>query len=142
MRINPLVYAIGAAAVIFVVFFLITLNSNEPRPQSSIPPAEEETLPVKTKQEAPPTPPPRPPRRPPPVLHGTVTVPSIGLRTGPSLDSIALAVVVQEGERVTILKTETPESGPAWIQIRKEDGSVGWVFSGVILPDSATAISR
>ncbi len=140
--INPLVYAIGAAAVIFVVFFLITLNSNEPRPQSNIPPAEEQATPVATQREAPPAPPPRAPRKLPPVRHGTVTVPLIGLRSGPSLDSTALPGVVLEGERVTILKTENPETGPAWIQIRKEDGSVGWVFSGVIAPDSASGISR
>ncbi len=64
--------------------------------------------------------------------QGVITVPSAGLRAGPSLDSKPLRKSVRANERVTILKRRASSAGPGWVQIETKAGSVGWVWASVV----------
>jgi hypothetical protein len=64
--------------------------------------------------------------------QGIITVPSAGLRAGPSLDAKALRMSVRGNERVTILKRRASDAGPSWVQIATKGGTVGWVWASVV----------
>ncbi len=64
--------------------------------------------------------------------QGVVTVPSAGLRAGPSLDAKSLRMSVRGNERVTILKRRASDAGPDWVQIETKGGTVGWVWASVV----------
>ncbi len=64
--------------------------------------------------------------------QGIITVPSAGLRSGPSLDSKLLRKSVRGNERVTILKRRSSNAGPGWVQIETKGGVVGWVWASVV----------
>jgi hypothetical protein len=63
---------------------------------------------------------------------GVITVPSAGLRSGPSLTAKSVKTTVKNRERVTILKRRTADVGPDWVQIETKSGVVGWVWSSVV----------
>jgi hypothetical protein len=63
---------------------------------------------------------------------GLVTVPSAGLRSGPSLDARPVKGSVKNRERVTILKRRPSRVGPDWVQIETQRGVVGWVWASVV----------
>ncbi len=64
--------------------------------------------------------------------QGIITVPSAGLRSGPSLDSKPLRRSVRGNERVTILRRKPSNAGPDWVQVQTKSGAVGWVWSSVV----------
>jgi hypothetical protein len=63
---------------------------------------------------------------------GIVTVPRVGLRSGPSLSSKPVKASVKNNERVTILRRRASSAGPDWIQVRTSKGTVGWVWASVL----------
>jgi hypothetical protein len=137
---NPVFIGIGAAVIVFIGFFLMNqLSVKEPGRQELPPP--ETTVPpvVETKpQPSPIVAPPKKDRRP----RGLINVPSIGLRAGPTIDTTILQVDVKEGEEVVILQTVSAAAGPDWLQIRTKGGAVGWVFTGVVTPDTSNGRRR
>jgi len=64
--------------------------------------------------------------------RGIITVPSAGLRSGPSLSAKAVKTTVKNKERVTILKRRSADVGPDWVQIETKSGVVGWVWASVV----------
>jgi hypothetical protein len=63
---------------------------------------------------------------------GVITVPSAGLRSGPSIAAKPAKATVKNNERVTILKRTPSKSGPDWVQIETKSGKVGWVWASVV----------
>jgi hypothetical protein len=63
---------------------------------------------------------------------GIITVPSAGLRSGPSLSAKAVKTSVKNKEQVTILKHRRADVGPDWVQIETKSGVVGWVWASVV----------
>jgi hypothetical protein len=72
------------------------------------------------------------PNRKGPELNGVVIVPSVGLRSQPTLTAEALRVVVRKNDRVAILERKPSGSGPGWIKIATASGKTGWVWTSVV----------
>jgi hypothetical protein len=136
-NLRPIAIGIGLAFAVFLGFFLVNQLTWKRKPQTVIPPPQTTVVPSVQ--------PVRPPQPPPPQVkrerrpRGFITVPSIGLRAGPSLDTTILPTEVREGEEVVILQSVSAESGPDWVQVRTGAGTVGWVFTGVVAPDTSRA---
>jgi hypothetical protein len=137
LNFKPLAIIVGLAFVVFLGFFLINQLTWKERPKTDFPPPQTTVAPSVL--------PVRPPQPPPPQVKrerrpkGFITVPSIGLRAGPSLDTTILPIEVKEGEEVVILQSVSADSGPDWVQVRTSAGTVGWVFTGVVAPDTSRA---
>jgi predicted amidophosphoribosyltransferase len=62
-----------------------------------------------------------------------VTVPSTGLRTSHSMESRVIPkTTVRQKERVEILRRYSSQSGPDWILVRTNSGTIGWVVASVV----------
>ncbi len=62
-----------------------------------------------------------------------VTVPSTGLRTSHSMESrVVPKTSVRQKERVEILRRYSPQTGPDWILVRTNSGTIGWVVASVV----------
>ena len=62
-----------------------------------------------------------------------VTVPSTGLRTSHSMESRVIPkTTVRQKERVEILRRYSSQTGPDWILVRTNSGTIGWVVASVI----------
>jgi hypothetical protein len=130
---NPLAIGMGVALVVFVGVFLANQFLATDVQVARIPPPEQYT-PVQP-QEEPAKPPPAPKKRP-QLPRGTVNVPSVRLRSEPSLEALVLPTEIRMSDRVTILRRNAAAAGPDWIEVRTSAGISGWVFSGVVTPDS------
>jgi hypothetical protein len=131
---SPMVIGLGVGALIFVGVFLANQFLSTEVEVSRIPPPEKFTPPQP--KEEPPPPPQEAPKKRPPIPRGTINVPSIRLRSEPSLDAEVLTAEVRMGDRVQILKKVPAEAGPDWLQIRTAQGISGWLFTSVVTPDS------
>lgn len=130
---NPLAIGMGVAFLVFVGMFIANQFLATDVQVAQIPPPEQYT-PVQPRQK-PAEPPPAPKKRA-QLPRGTVNVPSIRLRSGPSLEALVLPTEIRMGDRVTILRRSAADAGPDWIEVRTAAGVSGWVFSGVVTPDS------
>lgn len=62
-----------------------------------------------------------------------VTVPSTGLRASHSMESRVVAkTTVRQKERVEILRRYSSQTGPDWILVRTNSGTIGWVVASVV----------
>jgi hypothetical protein len=62
-----------------------------------------------------------------------VTVPSTGLRTSHSMESRVIPKTsVRQKERVEILRRYSSQTGPDWILVRTNSGTIGWVVASVV----------
>jgi hypothetical protein len=70
------------------------------------------------------------------TLQGTpavVTVPGAGLRTSHSMESRVIPkTTVRQKERVEILRRYSSQTGPDWILVRTNSGTIGWVVASVV----------
>jgi hypothetical protein len=103
----------------------------QPSDASVIPEPAQEVITEPSVVQSVPIPPPAVESRP-KGPQGIISVPSAGLRAGPSLDSKPLRKSVRSNERVTILKRRPSNSGPDWVQIETRSGAVGWVWASVV----------
>jgi hypothetical protein len=65
--------------------------------------------------------------------RAVVTVPSTGLRTSHAMESrIIPKTTVRQKERVEILRRYSSQTGPDWILVRTNSGTIGWVVASVV----------
>ena len=126
---RALLGVIGILVLVVTVFVLTQrtprrgylVNPPEPQPATFTPPKEE----ARPRE----TPAPRVDRR----VYGTINVPTVGLRSTPSIASPPVENAnVTEGERVILIKTFSGETGPDWVFIQTARGSRGWVIAAVV----------
>jgi len=62
-----------------------------------------------------------------------VTVPSTGLRMSHSMESRVIPKTsVRQKERIEILRRYSSQTGPDWILVRTNSGTIGWVVASVV----------
>jgi predicted amidophosphoribosyltransferase len=68
-----------------------------------------------------------------PGKPAVVTVPSTGLRTSHSMESRVISkTIVRQKEHVEILRRYSSQTGPDWILVRTNSGTIGWVVASVV----------
>jgi hypothetical protein len=122
----------GAGVVLLLVIaFLLTRPLPAPEERRSVPPAPEPSgfVPPPAQPAGQERPRPRADLRP----RGTINVPSLGLRSEPSITAPSIdSVLVMEGERVILLRTTRGEVGPEWVLIETARGVRGWVIAPAV----------
>lgn len=132
-------WIVGLGAIVLVVSLIVVANKRgmfsakfEGADASVIPEPTEAPLAEPPTVQTAPAPPAPAVQAKPKGPQGVITVPSAGLRAGPSLDSNPLRKSVRSNERVTILKRKPSNAGPDWVQIQTKTGVTGWVWSSVV----------
>ena len=65
--------------------------------------------------------------------RAVVTVPSTGLRASHSMESRVIPkTTVRQKDRVEILRRYSSQTGPDWILVRTNSGTIGWVVASVV----------
>lgn len=123
---------IGVAGLLTLAVTVFVLTQRDPRGDYLASPPEPEPVTfTPPREEARPreSPPVRAERR----IYGTVNVPSVGLRSTPSISSLPIEnAIVTAGERVVLIRTFRGESGPDWVFIQTARGTRGWVIAAVV----------
>jgi hypothetical protein len=95
-------------------------------------PAPEAVTVVETPPAARPKPAAKKPDFDPSLPLAVVGVPDVGLRAAHSLEAQVFTGKIKKGEKVAILKSYAPATGPTWIKIQTKSGKTGWVFASVL----------
>jgi len=68
----------------------------------------------------------------PELPQGVITVPEVKLRSMHSFYAKALDGHLRRGERVSILRSFSPEHGPSWVHVRSRARQTGWILASVV----------